>query len=46
VPLASYMPYNEFKASDIAHFQKFFDLFTEKGIFEKKVVVSDLLYQA
>jgi NitT/TauT family transport system substrate-binding protein len=45
VPLASYMPYNEFKTSDIAYFQKFFDLFTEKGIFEKKVVVADLLYQ-
>ena len=45
VPLASYMPYNEFKPGDIAYFQKFFDLFTDKGIFEKKVVVTDLLYQ-
>ena len=39
VPLASYMLYNEFKPSDVAYFQKFYDLFTEKGIFEKKVVV-------
>jgi NitT/TauT family transport system substrate-binding protein len=46
VPLASYMPYNEFKASDVAYFQKFYDLFTEKGIFDKKVVVADLLYKA
>ena len=46
VPLAAYMPYNEFKASDIAYFQKFFDLFTEKGIFDKKVVVADLIYKA
>lgn len=45
VPLASYMLYNEFKPSDVAHFQKFYDLFTEKGIFEKKVVVDSLLYK-
>ena len=31
------MLYNEFKPSDVAYFQKFFDLFTEKGIFEKRV---------
>ena len=46
VPLASYMLYNEFKPSDIAYFQKFYDLFTEKGIFDKKVVVENLLYKA
>ena len=46
VPLASYMLYSEFKASDVAYFQKFYDLFTEKGIFEKKVVVDSLLYKA
>jgi NitT/TauT family transport system substrate-binding protein len=45
VPLASYMLYNEFKPSDVAYFQKFYDLFTEKGIFEKKVVVDSLLYK-
>ncbi len=45
VPLASYMLYNEFKPADIAYFQKFFDLFTEKGIFEKKVAVDGLLYK-
>ena len=45
VPLASYMLYNEFKASDIAYFQKFYDLFTEKGIFDRKVVVESLLYK-
>jgi NitT/TauT family transport system substrate-binding protein len=43
VPLASYMLFNEFKASDVAYFQKFYDLFTEKGIFEKKVAVDTLL---
>ncbi|RST50015.1 ABC transporter substrate-binding protein [Variovorax sp. MHTC-1] len=45
VPLASYMLYNEFKPSDVAYFQKFYDLFTEKGIFEKKVPVEGLLYK-
>lgn len=46
VPLASYMLYDEFKPSDVAYFQKFYDLFTEKGIFEKKVPVDGLLYKA
>ncbi len=45
VPLASYMLFSEFKPSDVAYFQKFYDLFTEKGIFEKKVVVDGLLYK-
>ena len=46
VPLASYMLYSEFKASDVAYFQKFYDLFSDKGIFEKKVAVEPLLYKA
>ena len=46
VPLASYMLHNEFKASDLAYFQKFYDLFTEKGIFEKKVAVEALMFKA
>jgi NitT/TauT family transport system substrate-binding protein len=46
VPLASYMLYNEFKPSDVAYFQKFYDLFTDKGIFEKKIAVDGLLYKA
>ena len=46
VPLASYLLYSDFKPSDVAYFQKFFDLFTEKGIFEKKVAVDGLLYRA
>ncbi len=46
VPLASYMLYNEFKASDVAYFQKFYDLFSDKSIFEKKVLVEPLLYRA
>jgi NitT/TauT family transport system substrate-binding protein len=46
VPLASYMLAGEFKASDVAYFQKFYDLFTEKGIFDRKVPVEGLLYKA
>jgi NitT/TauT family transport system substrate-binding protein len=46
VPLAAYMLHNEFKAADVAYFQKFYDLFTDKGIFEKKVAVEPLIYKA
>ena len=46
VPLASYMLYNEFKTSDVAYFQKFYDLFTEKSVFEKRVLVEPMLFKA
>jgi allophanate hydrolase len=46
VPLASYMLHSEFKASDVAFFQKFYDLFSEKGIFEKRVLVEPMLFKA
>jgi len=46
VPLAAYMLHDEFKPSDVAYFQKFYDLFTEKGIFSRKVDVGSLLYTA
>jgi NitT/TauT family transport system substrate-binding protein len=45
VPLASYMLYSEFKASDVAYFQKFYDLFSDKGIFDKRVPVEPLLFK-
>lgn len=45
VPMADYMMSNEFKTSDVAYFQKFFDLFTERGVFSRKVDVSALLYK-
>jgi len=45
VPLASYMLYSEFKPSDAAYFQKFYDLFSDKGIFEKKVAVEPLMFK-
>ena len=46
VPLASYMLSSEFTPSDVAYFQKFYDLFTEKGIFDRKVPVLGLLFKA
>jgi NitT/TauT family transport system substrate-binding protein len=45
VPMSAYMFGSEFKSSDIAYFQKFYDLFHEKGIFEKRVMVEPLLYR-
>lgn len=45
VPLAAYTLYDEFKPADIAHFQKFFDLFSEKGIFSSRLMVESMLYK-
>ena len=45
VPLAAYTMYNEFTPADIAHFQKFFDLFSEKGIFSFRLMVDSMLYK-
>jgi len=45
VPLAAYMMYDEFKPADVAHFQKFFDLFSEKGIFTSRLMVDTMLYK-
>jgi NitT/TauT family transport system substrate-binding protein len=46
VPLAAYTMYNEFTPADIAHFQKFFDLFSEKGIFTSRLMVDTMIYKA
>ncbi len=45
VPLAAYTLYNEFTPKDIAHFQKFFDLFSDKGIFSSRLLVESMLYK-
>jgi NitT/TauT family transport system substrate-binding protein len=44
VPLSGFTLYNEFKASDIDYFQKFFDVFTERKIFSRRLDVKSLLY--
>jgi NitT/TauT family transport system substrate-binding protein len=45
VPLAAYTMYNEFTPADVAHFQKFFDLFADKGIFTSRLMVDSMLYK-
>lgn len=45
VPMSDYMFYNEFKPSDVAYFQKFYDLFSDRGIFEKRVLVDSILFK-
>jgi len=46
VPLSGFTLYNEFKPSDIEYFQKFFDVFTDRKIFTRKLDVKSLLYVA
>jgi len=46
VPLSGFTLYNEFSASDLGYFQKFFDVFTERKIFSRKLDVKSLLYTA
>ena len=45
VPLAAYTLYNEFTPKDIGYFQKFFDLFSDKGIFSSRLMVDTMLYK-
>jgi len=45
VPLAAYTMYSEFTPQDVAYFQKFFDLFSEKGIFSAPLKVDTMLYK-
>jgi NitT/TauT family transport system substrate-binding protein len=45
VPLPGYAMYNEFTAADIEYFQKFFDLFYDRKIFTRRVLVPSMLYK-
>ncbi len=45
VPMVGYTMYNEFTPADIAHFQKFLDLFAEKGIFSSRLMVDSMIYK-
>ena len=45
VPLAAYTMYDEFTPANVADFQKFFDLFSEKGIFSSRLMVDTMLYK-
>ena len=44
VPLSGFTLYNEFKPADIAAFQQFFDVFTERKIFSQRLLVQSLIY--
>ena len=46
VPLSGFTLYNEFTEADIGYFQKFFDVFTERKIFSRRVPVKPLIYTA
>ena len=43
VPLSGYRMFNEMTAADVAAMQKLFDLFAEKKVFEKRLMVEPLL---
>ena len=45
VPLPGFRLASEFSPADLAAFQKFFDVFAERGIFTRKVDVAALLYK-
>lgn len=45
VPMNDYVFYDEFTPEQIAYFQKYFDLFTAKGIFSKPLSVQSMIYQ-
>ena len=44
VPLSGFTLYSEFKPADIEYFQKFYDVFTDRKIFSRRVDVKSLLY--
>jgi NitT/TauT family transport system substrate-binding protein len=46
VPISDYLMATDFTASDTAYFQKFFDLFLDKGIFSRKITIENILYKA
>jgi NitT/TauT family transport system substrate-binding protein len=46
VPMSDYVFYDEFTQRDIDYFQKYFDLFTERGVFSKRLDVTSMFYKA
>jgi NitT/TauT family transport system substrate-binding protein len=46
VPLPGFTLYNEFTESDLDYFQKFFDIFSDRNIFAKRVMVRPMMYHA
>ncbi|TVP73799.1 MAG: ABC transporter substrate-binding protein [Rhodobacteraceae bacterium] len=46
VPMSDYTMFDEFTPDSIAYFQKFFDLFVEKGVFSQHLDVASMVYGA
>jgi NitT/TauT family transport system substrate-binding protein len=46
VPLSGYRMYSEMSGADVAAMQKLFDLFADKKVFEKRLMVAPLMYKA
>ncbi len=46
VPLAAYAPYTDLTPQSIAYLQKFYDMFTTKGVFSKRVDATSMIYKA
>lgn len=44
VPLSGFTLYNEFTPADVAAFQKFFDVFTDRKIFSQRLDVKSMIY--
>lgn len=45
VPMVGYTMFNEFMPSDMVHFQKFLDLFSDKGVFPSRLLADSFLYK-
>jgi len=45
VPMSDYRMSTEFEPADRTYFQKFFDLFTARGVFSRRVDAAAMLYQ-
>lgn len=46
VPLPNFVMFDQMNAQDMAYFQKYFDIFTERHIFRKSIAVAPLMYSA
>lgn len=46
VPLSNYAAYNELTPESIAYFQKFYDMFTARGVFSQHLDVNTMIYKA
>jgi NitT/TauT family transport system substrate-binding protein len=45
VPMAAYASYTEINADDLRYYQKFYDVFAQKGVFSERVDAASMLYK-